>query len=281
LGEFQQSKKYNNDNESATMPAAPIKVVQITDCHLGEVRGAELLSMNPDDSLSDVLALMADKHPHNDLLIATGDLANEASLGAYQRLYQALSASVTYPFIWLPGNHDSPSVMESFGEAINTKLEVVGNWLILLLDSRVEGKIHGHLATKELAFLEEALRAHPNKHVMVCLHHQPVPIGSQWMDNYIVRNAHEFWAVIDQFSTVKVVLWGHVHQEFTDRHNHIALLATPSTCIQFTPGEKDFHVENAMPGYRWFELHSDGSFTTGVERVPEKNYGTNLLSHGY
>ena len=157
----------------------------------------------------------------------------------------------------------------------------MGAWVVILLNSRVEGCIYGHLSDKELQFLESVLKEHGDKYAMICLHHQPVPIGSQWMDKYIVRNAQDFWSLIDNYPMVKVVLWGHIHQEFTDTYNNIGLLASPSTCVQFTPGQKDFCVENAMPGYRWIELHADGGFTSGVERVEEKDYGTDVHSCEY
>ncbi len=263
------------------MTVPPISLLQITDCHLGEQEGDTLLSMNPDESLRDVLSLIQQNHEHIDFLIATGDLCNEGTLPAYKRLHNVLSEQVSSPFAWLPGNHDSPRSMAEFGHAVNTKLQVLGNWLIILLNSRVEGCIYGHLESDELQFLERAINDHPGKHVMICMHHQPVPIGSQWMDNYIVRNAHEFWDIVGHFSNVKAVVWGHVHQEFSDTHHHIQLLASPSTCIQFTPYKKDFHVENTMPGYRWFELYDDGQIVTGVERVEDKDYGTDVNSHGY
>ncbi len=263
------------------MSEAPIQLIQITDCHLGEFDGTELLSMNPDESLNDVLSLINENHAENDFLIATGDLANESTLSAYQRLHQRLTSEMSCPFAWLPGNHDDPAVMSTLGDSINQKVHVLGEWVIVMLNSRVEGCIYGYLHPDELALLDVTLNQYPDKHLMICLHHQVVPIGSQWMDNYIVRNAQEFWQVIDRYDNVKVVSWGHVHQQFTEEHNGIALLATPSTCIQFTPGEKDFHVEDAMPGYRWFELYSDGRFETGIERVARKDYGTDFHSHGY
>lgn len=263
------------------MSDTPIKIIQITDCHLGEAKGVELLSMNPDESLGDVLTLINQNHTESDLLIATGDLANDPTLSAYERLYQSLKNDAPCPFVWLPGNHDDPALMSCFSEEVNIKVHVLGDWVIVLLNSRLEGCIHGFLSAEELVFLDDVLAEHSDKYVMVCLHHQPVPIGSQWMDNYIVRNAQDFWGVIEKYTHVKMVVWGHVHQEFTDMYNQIALLATPSTCIQFTPNKKDFHVENTMPGYRWFELNSDGSFTSGVERVTEKDYGTDFHSHGY
>lgn len=263
------------------MPEQPIKLIQITDCHLGEQLGGELLSMNPDESLDDVLSLINEQRPSNDFMVVTGDLANDPVLPAYQRLYDTLSASVNYPFAWLPGNHDDSATMSDLGELVNLKVHDLGVWLIVMLDSHLEGCIYGYFQSQELQFLEQTLSRYPDKHVMLCMHHQPVPIGSVWMDRYIIQNAQDFWQVVDRFSHIKVVLWGHVHQQFEDEHNGIALLATPSTCVQFTPGKKEFEVEDIMPGYRWFELYDDGTFTSGVERILTKDYGIDFNSHGY
>ncbi len=258
-----------------------IRITQITDCHLGESEGDTLLSMNPDEGLRDVLALMNLQRPKNDLLLLTGDLACAPSPEIYKRLHDLLDQQVTYPFAWLAGNHDDSSMMKAVGDQVNITVHALGNWIIVLLDSRVPNETYGELSEEQLRFLQCTLEQYTDKYIMVSLHHQPVPIGSAWMDRYIVRNAHDFWRIIDTHSKVKVVLWGHIHQEFSDTHNGIALLATPSTCIQFTPNKNDFGVEDTMPGYRWFELNSDGSFETGVERVAHKDYGVDFTSVGY
>jgi 3',5'-cyclic-AMP phosphodiesterase len=103
----------------------------------------------------------------------------------------------------------------------------------------------------------------------VWLHHQPLAIGSPWLDTMAVDNAAEFFRIIDRHRQVRAVVWGHVHQCFEQQRNNVALLATPSTCIQFMPHSEDFAIDPLPPGYRWFELYSDGSFTTGVERLAD------------
>ncbi|ODS23771.1 phosphodiesterase [Candidatus Endobugula sertula] len=263
------------------MSNQPIKLLQITDCHLGDNVDDLLLSMNPDESLRDVLNLINRQHPENDFAILTGDLVNCPSPLAYQRLYNIFAQRLSCPFAWLPGNHDSPSTMAEFGDVVNRKLHTLGNWLIIMLDTHVDGLVSGHLVQKELEFLEQSLLDNKDKYIIVCLHHHPVPIGSDWIDRQALKNTQCFWKVLDKFSHTRIVLWGHIHQQFEMHHNDKMLLATPSTCIQFMPNKKTFALENLMPGYRWFELHSDGSFTTGVERVEYKNYGTDLNSSGY
>src|SRR5580698_1669402 len=50
--------------------------------------------------------------------------------------------------------------------------------------------------------------------VPVCLHHHPVPMSSDWLDQIGLSNAAEFWSIVDAHRNVRAVLWGHVHQSF-------------------------------------------------------------------
>ena len=84
----------------------------------------------------------------------------------------------------------------------------------------------------------------------------------------VVDNAAELFAVLDRFAQIKTVVFGHIHQAFSVRRNGVALLGVPSTCAQFAPASSAFAYDGEAPGYRWFELHPDGRFNTGVERVP-------------
>jgi Icc protein len=102
---------------------------------------------------------------------------------------------------------------------------------------------------------------------MVCLHHQPVAIGSTWLDTMTVSNSAEFFAIVDKHSNVKAVIWGHIHQAFARQRRGIALLSAPSTCVQFKPNQATPKADTLTPGYRWFELHQDGNFVSGVERI--------------
>lgn len=258
-----------------------IKIVQITDSHLGVNHGEPLLSMNPDDSLVDVLKLIRQQQTKIDLILATGDIANNSSFSAYHRFYTTVSDHLLASMVWIPGNHDDDEMMETVIPQSKHSLIVKDNWLIVMMDSHVPGEIHGNFSPSELDFLSSALADNTDKHVLISFHHQPVPIGSQWMDRYIVQNAHAFWEVISLYPSIKAVLWGHVHQEFDESYNDMRLLSTPSTCIQFAPNKDEFALEDTMPGYRWLELYADGSIKTGVERVDRKDYGVDFNSTGY
>ena len=258
-----------------------IRLVQITDSHLGENHGDPLLSMNPDASLVDVLRLVNEQQQDIDFILATGDIANKPSLDAYRRFYKTVSDHLLAPMVWIPGNHDDHNMMETILSGSKHHQIVRDDWLIILLDSHVPGQTHGNFSQPELDFLAAALAAHLDKHVLISFHHQPIPIGSQWMDRYIIRNAHLFWELVSPYRSVKGVLWGHIHQTFDEQYNDVRLLSTPSTCIQFAPNHDEFALEDTMPGYRWLELHPDGRIDTGVERVSRREYGIDFNSHGY
>lgn len=259
------------------------RFIQISDCHLGPLESEALLGLNTDESLHDVLALITAKESHFDYMVCTGDIASAGHESCYRRFVSIVRQYFANPLAWLPGNHDSTEIMSNVALPYVPEARVIelGDWLILLLDSVVPFKVHGNFEQAELNYLESMLIANPNKHVMVMLHHQPVLVGSKWIDQYILRNADDFFAVIDRFSSVKAVVWGHVHQDFNSQRNGVKLIATPSTCVQFKPLCDDFTVDTLMPGYRWFDLNDDGTLATGIERVTGKQYVIDYKSAGY
>ena len=157
----------------------------------------------------------------------------------------------------------------------------LNGWKVIMLDSTIVGKVPGRFSAEELVFLRKALESSQDSHVMVCLHHQPVPVGSHWLDQQIVANADQFFAVLDDFSNVRVVIWGHVHQIYEAERNGVRLMSVPSTCVQFKPLSQDFAVDKESPGYRWLDLYPDGRIDTGVSRVTGVSFEVDYRIKGY
>ncbi len=261
----------------------PIKLVQITDCHLEEQFGGDLLGMDTDFSLRQVLDLLKQERSDNQLVLATGDISNRGAVAAYQRFKQAVS-DLSIPYLWVKGNHDILANMESVVGSDETlhKIVHIGRWQIILLNSTIDGEVGGHLPDNELTFLANTLSQYSDRPTLIFMHHHLVPIGSKWLDQQLVDNAQLFFQIIDQHDTVKGVICGHVHQEFNQQRNHVALYSSPSTCIQFKPKSDKFCLDKKMPGYRWFELNLNGTFNTGVVRVPEQDFNVDFnATKGY
>ena len=256
------------------------RLIQITDCHLGGSAGEKLLGLDTDESLSDVLELISAREKSADLLVATGDIASGAQVGAYQRFPARVAQYLSTPLAWLPGNHDRSDLMQQWSMGVQMEHVELQHWQVLLLDSSVPGHEHGDLRESELQRCVRLLQ-NSSKPALVFVHHQPLPVGSNWIDQYVIRNGDRLLQLLSGFTHVKSLIWGHVHQEYDGHHQHFRMLATPSTCIQFKPFSYDFALDDLMPGYRWFDLHADGSFATGVERIAHRNYDIDFNSQGY
>ncbi len=260
-----------------------VRLLQITDCHLSADSNWQLAGVKTQQSFEHVLELSSQRWPNFDLAIFTGDLVHDASVTGYQRFKQHLE-QLPGPSVCLAGNHDKTSVLEENlnGEQVSTpKVVHLGPWLIVLLDSSTGHGEAGQLDANELAQLRSTLEQNDKQFVLVCLHHHPVPVGSRWIDNMALQNPDQLFDVVDQFSQVKGIIWGHVHQAFDTTRKQVRMLGTPSTCLQFTPQQNDFGVDPIAPGYRWLELHPDGSIRTEVEYISQLPHELDLSTGGY
>ncbi len=265
-----------------TMQADHVCVVQLTDSHLYADPDADLLGLDTYASLQAVIDLALDEVPSMDLVLATGDIAQDGSAAAYQRFSHAMQR-MPAPCHWIAGNHDDAELMQQLGEASGFSREWVdlGNWRIVLLNSNIPGAVAGHLAAVELAVLDRALAGAGEQFVMVCLHHHPVPIGCGWMDPLGLLNAPELLNRLEVDPRIRLVLWGHIHQHFDQRLGHVRMLASPSTCVQFAAHSENFATDERAPGYRWLRLFDDGQVETAVSRLAEGRFLPDPGATGY
>lgn len=255
----------NNENER------DLVVIQITDLHIFTNGNQEFDGVNPALSLESVIQQIKLDFPDFDLMIATGDLVQEPDQKAYENVLELLSP-IKQPIYYLPGNHDSPEMMDDiFGQSIKHQINF-DHWAFFTLNTFNPLDRNGILTNKELSELDDGLKNTKDLNVLICLHHQPVLIGSDWMDRMMLENADEFFSVVDKYAHVKSIVWGHNHQEFSQIRNDVQLLGTPSTCVQYKPGSKNFALdETEQPGYRWLKLAKNGSIETGVVRLKQND----------
>ncbi|CAH0541346.1 3',5'-cyclic-AMP phosphodiesterase [Vibrio marisflavi] len=261
-----------------------VKLLQITDTHLFASDDDSLLSINTEQSFKAVVEAVAQDSYDFDAIISSGDICQDHSEGAYKKFAAGIER-LKQPCFWLPGNHDEQSAMQSVLPSPQIKQEshvLLGDsWQMVLLDSQVVGVPHGRLSDSQLDLLEQKLTEHSDRHCLVLLHHHPVPAGSAWLDQHILKNSDEFWQKIGRFPMVKAVVCGHIHQELDKVVKQVRVLATPSTCVQFKPISDDFALDDLAPGWRELELHDDGTITTQVKRLPAGQFLPDFNAAGY
>ncbi len=259
------------------------RLVQITDTHLFAHAEGALVGMNCDEGLRDVLALVQTHESAAEALLFTGDASQDNSAESYVRLEAALSA-LGLPQYWIPGNHDELPLLEQVigpRHPCGQASFALGGWRIIMLNSSVPDHVYGRLAESELLFLRDSLHTSREAHVLVCLHHNPVPVAAAWLQRHCLKNPDELFTVLDAEPRVRAVLFGHIHHELDVQRNGVRYLGSPSTCVQFHPASADFALDDLNPGYRWLELMPDGAVKTGVRRVEGKRYNVDFSGIGY
>jgi Icc protein len=241
-----------------------LEIVQISDCHLSE-NPQTLYRGEPGEAhLRRLVGQIADRQP--DLIMATGDLSEDASEASYRRLSEMLAA-IDIPVIALPGNHDEPAVMRKFfsqGPWHGPFVKELGTWRVILLNSKKPGAIEGALESTALEQLQRVLDQKPGIPTLVALHHQPVPVNASWIDRYRLDCPEGLFSVIDGAEQVKVVVWGHIHHAFETERRGVKLLGAPSTAVNSLPGTQKFTPDTAGPSCRWLKMSSDGRVETGL-----------------
>lgn len=249
-------------------------IIQITDTHLMDHPDTEFVQMNPEQSFHHVMDDVLQRFPHIDALVHTGDLAQIATAETYAR-YQNYMQKLGIPFFQIPGNHDDLSLFPFHRpDPIPTVIEL-GEWSIILLNSVIQGRTDGWIQAEQLQLLKQTLQQQADKNIVLACHHHPFAMQSHWIDQHKLKNAEEFIQILEDFKHIKVVIYGHVHQDSSNICHGIEFLSTPATCVQFKPFSHDFALDHMAPGYRCLYLKENGQFETEVFRL--KNYSQKII----
>lgn len=260
-----------------------IHLLQVSDMHLYADPDGCLLGQNTRKTFEAVIALAQSRHWPPDAILLTGDLVHDEQLIGYRWLKDRLD-QLAVPYFCIPGNHDRVDLIAGYLDphAIESlRVTQLKHWDIVLLDSSIPYEEGGYLCPHILTGLDQHLARRPQRNTLICLHHQPIPMQSEWLDTMMVENRDDFLAIVERHPQVRAVAWGHVHQAMTTARGALHLLSVPSTCIQFLPGNDDFALDTATPGYRWLDLHADGTLETGVERIAAYPDPLTLTNSGY
>lgn len=244
-----------------------LKLVQISDCHVSSDPETGYRGLNAGRSLKSLLPAIRLFQP--DLVLLTGDVSEDASPASYRRV-AALVGTIGAPVLALPGNHDDPEVMRHHfphGPWQGPLFRAAKDWQFVLLDSTARNEISGVLSDECLARLESGLSGCESDHVLLALHHQPVKVGSPWIDKYALGEPDKFLGLLEKDDRIRCVAWGHVHQDFCSERGKVKLLGSPSSVANSIPGREKFTLDVGGPACRWLVLDRDGGIETGLLRA--------------
>lgn len=241
-----------------------INFVQITDVHLMPQKSDLLYNIPIFGLFSTIIEYIKTQEHLLDFVLFSGDLTDKGCQNAYE-LFGCVVSALDIPCYWVAGNHDNLDVLQDVStkwKLLNDKSFTMKQYHFILLNSVAKdetNKSSGKLDKNELAFLENELLTHPLNNCIIVLHHPPVPSGT-WKDNGMLKNAHDFLGVIDNYKNVKLVLYGHQHQTLKTVRNDVIYYCPPAASFQFDRNIK-WAFENSFSGYGLIQIDKNALIT--------------------
>lgn len=244
-----------------------LKFVHITDTHLLDQSDDVLHNINTKERLEKVLSHSQTQYPDIDFFLITGDISQTGSEESYI-IFKSVIEQYNFPVHCVPGNHDTPELLNKIVPGCPDKsinIIKLGNFSLVLINSWVEGEHYGKITQNCLQQLEEHLKNSKEQFNIIAIHHPPVLINSEWLDELRLHNQSDFLQIINMHHQRILLLCGHVHQEVDRKIENLRLLSTPSTCHQYQAGSKSMRcIDLPLPAYRFVKLTSLNNIVTKV-----------------
>jgi 3',5'-cyclic-AMP phosphodiesterase len=238
-----------------------VTVLQLSDTHLRATPGDEAFGRDPDEQLARVLAAWVATGEVADLVLLTGDLADDASVAGSERLADAVAA-LGAPVLAIPGNHDVPDVVATTWGT--TRVTRIDTWQVVGIDTTIPGQVHGRVDVAATMAELDALEPVPT---VLALHHPPVSRSTG--EEFQLEGAGELLAALVSRPHVRVIVAGHLHDAVDlAAPSGLPVLGCPSTLIGIVhDGDRMELAPHAPVGARVLHLEDDGTCTTRILQI--------------
>jgi Icc protein len=240
----------------------PFLLVQLSDLHLG----ADWHGRDPVASVEATIQAVADVRPAPSAVLVTGDLAENAADGEYERARKLLE-SMGAPLHVLPGNHDDRAALRRHfdlpgagDEPVNYAADL-GSLRLVVVDTTLPGEDGGALDAGRLEWLDGELGAEPDATTLLAMHHPPLVTGIKPLERIGLPPADRraLAAVVERHPQIRRLVGGHMHRAITSSLAGRTVLAAPSTYLearldtisdelQLTPDPPGFAVHVMVDG---------------------------------
>ncbi|NQZ08276.1 MAG: metallophosphoesterase [Algicola sp.] len=255
---------------SVTTAVQPLKIAQITDCHL-LINGGTYEGVDSKARLQSVMVKLAEQTW--DCVVVTGDVTQDHTLGSYEILADYCRLYLKDTIVaWLPGNHDDIDCLNRhFGQPPFTTAKhlKLGHWHVLMLNTKGPTPA-GQVSAEHFDEITQVLNTiEPDESVLVFCHHHLLPVNG-YIDKHIASNGELLLNLLKAHEQVKCIAHGHVHQQRQTilaraHYDDIYLWATPSTSVQFAVNSKVRGNDDSLgPAFRYFELGAGAQVLSDV-----------------
>ena len=244
----------------------PFKTIQLTDFHILSDKNSMLQGVDTYKTLERIIKtiILTDEIIHDvNAIFVTGDLSQDGSSESYHHIGSLLSL-LNIPIFWIPGNHDDNDTASEvlvkyplFNELKTTK---IGTWQFIGINSCVAGEDYGSFSdVGRLNAIQEILMdAEKDEiHCALIMHHQPIEVGTPLMDSCMLKNGEQLISVLKNQKALKLIICGHVHENYSIKTKNFNLESSAATCFQIKKGTLKLEIEKKS-GLKIYEFHKNG-----------------------
>ncbi|PMR72833.1 phosphodiesterase [Billgrantia endophytica] len=244
-----------------------MKIIQITDTHFVPP-GRTLYNLDPAASLRRIVADINERHADADLVVITGDLANDGDEDAYRLLLDTL-APLPCEVRLLLGNHDDrgsfrrvfpDASVDSQGFIQSALTTPDGALRLLFLDSHEPETTGGKYCPARLGWLATELAKTPDVPAVIFIHHPPFDAGFAHFKHIGFHDPEPLMEVLRAHPAgIRHLFFGHIH---------ISLSGITECGISYTSGRGASHqfiVEPKNPR-PWWSAGTGPNYTVITQR---------------
>ncbi|MEM9016845.1 MAG: metallophosphoesterase [Verrucomicrobiota bacterium] len=233
-----------------------LELIHISDTHFGPDRRHDIRGANAYDRASALVEAIQSLPFTPDLVVHTGDVANDPDTGAYA-LAEEVFSRLSAPIYYVTGNHDDVPMMRealTFGDkdllvdesddqlCYEIAGKAAGYGQFFVLDGKVppEEGPHGYLDRKQIDAVLSRISG--DRPVAIFLHYPLSPIGSRWIDDHLlVRNGLEFQRLLTEKAggQLRGIFSGHLHRGLQLYRDGVLQSGVSSPACEFTAGPED------------------------------------------
>jgi 3',5'-cyclic-AMP phosphodiesterase len=241
-----------------------VTFAHLSDLHFGQDLGAGIDPARAARRAEQVVAYLGTLRGDLDAVLVTGDIADHGTPAEY-RAARELLATVRFPVLACPGNHDDRvayqrhflGVPDDGGRPVNEVHHLPGA-TFAMCDSSIPGRDDGMLDDVTLSWLDKVLAdAPPDEPAFVCFHHPPVRLHGP-VDEIRLFGEESLAELLDAHPHVVAVLCGHAHTAAAATFAGRPLLVAPgAVSTGVLPFERGAPLDYGLPPAIAFHVLDD------------------------
>jgi 3',5'-cyclic AMP phosphodiesterase CpdA len=226
--------------------------IHISDTHIGP-KGTTAYDTDTPANLRAVAQRIAEMELEPAFFVFSGDLSNHGEPESYAYLAEILNeefARFGVSILMGLGNHDARVAFRQviLGETTATDENEpyyysrrIGDLRVLMLDSKIPGRVNGLLGGRQLAWLEHELAEPARGGDVLVVHHPCIPRGVPRPDDYLLLDAEALAEVLARQAqpSVLAILCGHSHVSTASTYGGVLHVAAPATAYLLDPSIRD------------------------------------------